>query len=93
MSASFPGGKVPLQIQPMGERLGVRFKVCTCPSSKECDRRKPQPGMLLCLMRRFNVSAAEPLYVVDLEKDREAVERAGVRSMSAWDFFSELQYT
>jgi len=44
-------------------------------------------------MRRFNVSAAEPLYVVDLEKDREAVERAGVRSMSAWDFFSELQYT
>lgn len=53
-----------------------------------CKCRKPEPGMLIELVRQFEVTPAETLYVGDREEDRDAAERAGVRFVWAHEFFS-----
>lgn len=52
-----------------------------------CPCRKPEPEMLLRLMRRFRTTADETLFVGDMERDREAARRAGTRFMWAHEFF------
>ena len=68
-------------------RLAV--EMCTCDESRACACRKPAPGMLLSLLRRFGVAPWEALYVGDLEIDREAAGRAGVPFRWAQEFFAE----
>jgi len=53
----------------------------------ECPRRKPEPGMLLDLMRRMRFAAANTIYVGDMESDRQAAEAAGVQFVWASEFF------
>ena len=43
--------------------------------------------MLLRILQRFGLPAAEALFVGDLEIDREAARRAGVAFAWAHDFF------
>jgi D-glycero-D-manno-heptose 1,7-bisphosphate phosphatase len=52
-----------------------------CPHTAEsgCECRKPQPGMLLEVARRFNVSLNETYMVGDARKDLEAALAAGAR--------------
>ncbi len=52
-----------------------------CPHAAEagCTCRKPQPGMLLEVARRFNVSLSEVYMVGDALRDVEAAAAAGAR--------------
>ena len=63
------------------------IEMCTCPPRGDCACRKPEPGMLLRILQRFGLPAAEALFVGDLEIDREAARRAGVAFEWAHDFF------
>jgi D-glycero-D-manno-heptose 1,7-bisphosphate phosphatase len=50
-----------------------------CPHALEvvCKCRKPAPGMLIDIMRKFGTAPAQTLFVGDAETDREAAQRAG----------------
>lgn len=63
----------------------IRF----CPHALEvdCECRKPAPGMLLNIMRHFDVSAARTIFIGNAPSDEEAARAAGVRFAWAWDFF------
>lgn len=60
-----------------------------CPHAPHwgCSCRKPEPGMLLRLMRRFRAEPGETLYVGDMDKDEGAARAAGTRFMWAHEFF------
>jgi D-glycero-D-manno-heptose 1,7-bisphosphate phosphatase len=62
----------------MGGRIDAFF---FCPHAGEsgCECRKPRPGMLLEVARRFNVSLEDTYYVGDSRKDVEAALAAGAR--------------
>lgn len=62
-------------------------ELCPHAPHHNCPCRKPNPGMLLTLMRRFRAAPEETLFVGDMDKDEEAAHRAGVRFMWAHDFF------
>ena len=62
-------------------------ELCPHAPSRNCPCRKPNPGMLLTLMRRFRARPEETLFVGDMDKDEEAARRAEVRFMWAHDFF------
>jgi D-glycero-D-manno-heptose 1,7-bisphosphate phosphatase len=65
----------------------TNIQLCTCSAAVDCLCRKPQPGMLLNIMKHFGTAPEQTLYVGDLEVDREAARRAGVAFKWAWDFF------
>ena len=74
------------------QAFGVRpphgaIEICPHAPHRGCDCRKPMPGMLLRLMRRFGASPAETLYVGDMDKDEGAARAAGTRFMWAHEFF------
>ena len=53
-----------------------------CPhGERECDCRKPQPGMLLEAARRHDIDLAASWMVGDQERDIEAGRRAGCRTI------------
>lgn len=54
---------------------------------EECERRKPQPGMLFEAMRNADTSPEGTVFVGDMESDRQAAELAGTRYVDAEDFF------
>jgi len=60
-----------------------------CPHAPRdgCAGRKPNPEMLIRLMRRFQVRRGETLFVGDMDRDEEAARRARVRFMWAHEFF------
>ena len=60
-----------------------------CPHAPylNCPCRKPKPLMLRRLMRRFRTTKGETLFVGDMERDKEAARRAGVRFLWAHEFF------
>ena len=60
-----------------------------CPHAPHwgCGCRKPEPGMLLRLMRRFDAAPGETLFVGDMDKDEGAARAAGTRFMWAHEFF------
>ena len=63
-------------------RIGGRIDAFFfCPHAPDggCDCRKPQPGMLLEVARRFNVSLKDTYMVGDSRKDLEAAVAAGAR--------------
>jgi D-glycero-D-manno-heptose 1,7-bisphosphate phosphatase len=64
------------------------IEICTCAPQVACQCRKPKPGMLITIMRRAGVSRRDTLFVGDLDKDREAARRAGVRFLWAHEFFN-----
>jgi HAD superfamily hydrolase (TIGR01662 family) len=66
---------------------GARVELCTCREGEVCTRHKPEPGMLLSLLRHFGVAARDALYVGDLDIDAEAARRAGIGFAHARDFF------
>lgn len=62
----------------VGGRIDAFF---FCPHAAEagCQCRKPQPGMLLEVARRFNVSLDDTYMVGDARRDLEAAAAAGAR--------------
>jgi D-glycero-D-manno-heptose 1,7-bisphosphate phosphatase len=72
-------------------RPAVDAAIEICPHRLEvtCACRKPAPGMLLALARRFDVRPEETLFVGNAASDREAALRAGTRFRDAADFFAQ----
>jgi D-glycero-D-manno-heptose 1,7-bisphosphate phosphatase len=64
-----------------------------CPHALElpCDCRKPEPGMLLAIMRHYSIGPSETLFVGNHEVDREAAARAGTAFQWAEVFFAQVQ--
>ncbi len=61
-----------------GGRIDAFF-FCPHAADSACDCRKPRPGMLLEIGRRFNVSLAGAYMVGDAQRDLEAAAGAGAR--------------
>ncbi len=49
------------------------------PLTRDCDCRKPKPGMLLELMARYDIDVAKSFLVGDKDSDVEAAQAAGVQ--------------
>jgi len=62
----------------VGGRIDAFF-FCPHKADDNCRCRKPQPGMLLEVARRFNVSLEDVFMVGDSRKDLEAAAAAGAR--------------
>jgi D-glycero-D-manno-heptose 1,7-bisphosphate phosphatase len=62
----------------VGGRIDAFF-FCPHAADSRCDCRKPQPGMLLEVARRFNVSLSETYMVGDARKDLAAAAAAGAK--------------
>jgi D-glycero-D-manno-heptose 1,7-bisphosphate phosphatase len=62
----------------VGGRIDAFF-FCPHKADDNCRCRKPQPGMLLEVARRFNVSLEDVFMVGDSRKDMEAAAAAGAR--------------
>jgi len=62
----------------VGGRIDAFF-FCPHKADDNCRCRKPQPGMLLEVARRFNVSLEDVYMVGDSRKDLEAAAAAGAR--------------
>jgi D-glycero-D-manno-heptose 1,7-bisphosphate phosphatase len=62
----------------IGGRIDAFF-FCPHAADSRCECRKPQPGMLLEVARRFNVSLKDTFMVGDSRKDLEAAAAAGAR--------------
>jgi D-glycero-D-manno-heptose 1,7-bisphosphate phosphatase len=65
----------------------TRIEMCVCRDGSSCQRHKPNPRMLLDLVRHFGASKSGTIYVGDQAIDAEAARRADVRFMWARDFF------
>jgi D-glycero-D-manno-heptose 1,7-bisphosphate phosphatase len=61
-----------------GGRIDAFF-FCPHAADSACECRKPKPGMLLEVGRRFNVSLADVYMVGDAQRDLEAAAAAGAR--------------
>jgi histidinol phosphatase-like enzyme len=64
------------------------IEICPHAPHANCPCRKPKPLMLVRLMHRFRVRRDETLFVGDMERDKEAARRAGVRFLWAHEFFN-----
>lgn len=66
-----------------------REAVQLCPHALDvpCECRKPEPGMLLRIMRLYGVAPDRTLFIGDAPGDEEAARRAGVPFTWARDFF------
>jgi D-glycero-D-manno-heptose 1,7-bisphosphate phosphatase len=62
-------------------------RLCPHVPEAQCRCRKPEPGMLLDLMRDAGATPNETLYVGNAEVDAEAARRAGVRFRWAAEVF------
>ena len=63
--------------QAGGEISGVWF--CPHMADSHCSCRKPEPGMILDILARFNAEASETYLVGDSLRDLQAIARAGGR--------------
>lgn len=57
-------------------------------SQEHLSKRKPEPGMLISLMKEFRVSSLHTLMVGDRDEDRDAAHKAQCNFMWAKDFFA-----
>jgi len=66
-------------VQDAGGRIDAVF---FCPHGPDdgCDCRKPRPGMVLEILRRFRVDPADALLAGDSLRDLQAANAAGVRA-------------
>jgi D-glycero-D-manno-heptose 1,7-bisphosphate phosphatase len=55
---------------------------------RECDCRKPKPGMLQSIMRHLGFWPVSTIMIGDMESDRDAAAAAGVRFVWADEFFN-----
>jgi len=62
----------------VGGRIDAFF-FCPHPADSACACRKPQPGMVLEIARRFNVSLKDTYMVGDAHRDVAAASAAGAR--------------
>jgi len=62
----------------LGGRIDAFF-FCPHAADSRCPCRKPQPGMLLEVARRFNVSLDDVYMVGDAQRDLDAAAAAGAR--------------
>ena len=70
------------RLQQAAAQAGGRidaFFFCPHAADSACECRKPRPGMLLEIARRFNVSLADVYMVGDSQRDLEAAAAAGAR--------------
>ena len=70
------------RLQQAAAQAGGRidaFFFCPHAADSACECRKPRPGMLLEIARRFNVSLADVYMVGDAQRDLEAAAAAGAR--------------
>ena len=76
-------------VEAFGVRAAPPGSIQLCPHAPHlgCPCRKPQPGMLVRLMRRFGARPDETLFVGDMDKDEGAARAAGTRFMWAHEFF------
>jgi len=65
-------------VSQAGGRIDAFF-FCPHAADSGCECRKPKPGMLLEIARRFNVSLADVYMVGDAPRDIEAAAAAGAR--------------
>ncbi len=63
------------------------IELCVHPLEVQCDCRKPAPGMLLRILRHFDIAPEHALFVGDAGSDQEAARRGGIAFVSAKDFF------
>ncbi len=66
------------QAAQAGGRIDAFF-FCPHAADGSCDCRKPQPGMLREIGRRFNVSLSEVFMVGDAQRDLDAAAAAGAK--------------
>jgi D-glycero-D-manno-heptose 1,7-bisphosphate phosphatase len=64
-------------------------EVCAHDDEDQCDCRKPKPGMILRLQRRFALDLAHCFMVGDRWRDIEAGRRAGCRTVLIGDGYGE----
>jgi D-glycero-D-manno-heptose 1,7-bisphosphate phosphatase len=65
-------------VSQVGGRIDAFF-FCPHAADSSCQCRKPQPGMLIEIARRFNVSLADAYMVGDALRDLQAAAAAGAR--------------
>jgi D-glycero-D-manno-heptose 1,7-bisphosphate phosphatase len=71
-------GTLQRALAQVGGRIDAFF-FCPHKAEDRCQCRKPQPGMLLEVARRFNVSLDDVYMVGDAQRDLEAAAAAGAR--------------
>jgi D-glycero-D-manno-heptose 1,7-bisphosphate phosphatase len=81
-----------LLVEMVVEAFGVEpppgaIEICPHAPHWGCACRKPEPEMLLRLMRRFRAEPEETLYVGDMDRDEGAARAAGTSFMWAHEFF------
>ena len=69
------------------------IEICPHAPHLGCACRKPEPEMLLRLMRRFRAAPEETLYVGDMDRDEGAARAAGTHFMWAHEFFGRPETT
>lgn len=66
----------------LGSRLPIdSFRVCYHDEGKQCDCRKPAPGMLIDAAHEFELTLSASFMVGDRWRDVEAGKRAGCRTV------------
>jgi D-glycero-D-manno-heptose 1,7-bisphosphate phosphatase len=65
-------------LAPLGGRIDAFF-FCPHAADSGCPCRKPQPGMVLEVARRFNVSLEDVYMVGDAQRDLDAAAAAGAK--------------
>jgi D-glycero-D-manno-heptose 1,7-bisphosphate phosphatase len=70
--------KLQKAVAQYGGRIDAFF-FCPHAADSECDCRKPKPGMLLEIARRFNVALSDVYMVGDAQRDLEAAAAAGAK--------------
>ncbi len=65
--------------------------VCTHDRDANCECRKPRPGMILAAARKWNIDLARSFVLGDSERDIEAGERAGCRTVRITEDYGPLE--
>ncbi len=82
-------------VRDVARRIGASAWRC-CPHhpggrvaeyTVECNCRKPKPGMILDIMYKLGFERSQTIYIGDQESDAQAAAAAGVRFISAHEFF------
>lgn len=80
-----PAEEVNAQLEWTAEQIGVAPEMAWCAMGM-C--RKPDPGVLLEIMRLANIAPERTLFVGDQDTDRQAAENAGCDFAWSGEYFS-----
>ena len=94
--------KTHLHLDSIFKKNGINFqKFYYCPHhpteakilqyKKECECRKPKPGMLFKAAQEFNLDLSQSIMFGDSEKDIQAGESAGCKSFCIQDVLSDIE--